>query len=107
MVQPLYCVKFRQADLWELYPGNPGDTLTMEVYQPWLLPASEAEFLQQAREAAQRLAGAKRKHPEGEHGHGSGHEHPHKHEDPHDHAHDHVHEVWDLFGPPGLPRCSV
>lgn len=77
----------------------------MEVYQPWLQPASRDEYLQQGRDAAQRVAGAKRKHPEGEAAHDHAHGHTHDHEGPHDH--DHVHEVSDLFVPCGLRRCSI
>lgn len=60
-MQPLYCVKFRQADLWEQYPGDPEDTLTMEIYQPWLEAASQEEYQQQASLASDRalhLSGA-------------------------------------------------
>eukprot|EP00884_Botryococcus_braunii_P017655 jgi/Botrbrau1/4573/Bobra.60_2s0059.1 len=100
-LQPLYCVKFRQADLWEQYPGDREDTLTMEIYQPWLEAASQEDYLQQASHAGDRArhlsgvkVGEKRKHSE----HGAeGHHHHGDHADhvgAHDHGeeHDHVHE---------------
>jgi nitrile hydratase len=34
--QPLYRVRFRQAEVWEQYSGGDGDTLDVEVYQHWL-----------------------------------------------------------------------
>jgi hypothetical protein len=39
--RPLYKVSFRQEDLWEEYPGSPGDTLCMDIYEHWLEPARE------------------------------------------------------------------
>lgn len=38
--EPLYRVRFRQRDLWPDYAGPPGDTVEVEIYQHWLLPAS-------------------------------------------------------------------
>eukprot|EP01052_Picozoa_sp_SAG31_P039444 SAG31_NODE_5474_length_2518_cov_544.966102_1_plen_320_part_00 len=39
--QPLYRVRFRQADLWGGggYSGHPNDTVDVEIYEPWLAPA--------------------------------------------------------------------
>ena len=34
--QPLYRIRFRQADVWKEYSGHPNDTVDVEVYQPWL-----------------------------------------------------------------------
>jgi nitrile hydratase len=39
--QPLYLVAFRQTDLWPGYPGSPGDTLYVDIYQHWLEPVLE------------------------------------------------------------------
>lgn len=36
--QPLYRVRFRQADLWGDYQGSPSDTVDVEIYQHWLQP---------------------------------------------------------------------
>jgi len=36
--QPLYRVRFRQAELWPDYTGRPGDTIEIEIYQHWLEP---------------------------------------------------------------------
>jgi nitrile hydratase len=34
--QPLYRVRFRQADVWSDYSGPAGDTVDVEIYQHWL-----------------------------------------------------------------------
>jgi nitrile hydratase len=34
--QPLYRVRFRQADVWRDYRGQDGDTVDLEIYQHWL-----------------------------------------------------------------------
>jgi len=34
--QPLYRVRFRQADLWDDYQGPERDTIEIEIYQHWL-----------------------------------------------------------------------
>lgn len=34
--QPLYRVRFRQADLWDGYSGPTQDTIEIEIYQHWL-----------------------------------------------------------------------
>ena len=39
--RPLYKVSFRQADLWEDYPGSADDTLYMDIYEHWLEPIRE------------------------------------------------------------------
>jgi nitrile hydratase subunit beta len=36
--QPLYRVRFMQADLWPDYRGSDSDTLDAEIYQHWLEP---------------------------------------------------------------------
>jgi nitrile hydratase subunit beta len=39
--QPLYRVRFRQKDLWPDYVGGNNDTIEIEIYQHWLLAATE------------------------------------------------------------------
>jgi hypothetical protein len=34
--QPLYRVRFRQAELWPDYGGSAEDTIEVEIYQHWL-----------------------------------------------------------------------
>ncbi len=51
-LQPLYTVRFRQSDLWEQYAGLAKDTLDLEIYQPWLELATEADYKAQAEERA-------------------------------------------------------
>ena len=35
----LYRVRFRQTDLWPDYTGAKGDTVDIDIYEHWLLPA--------------------------------------------------------------------
>ena len=37
--QPLYRVRFVQAEVWPDYAGSPADTIDIEIYQHWLEPA--------------------------------------------------------------------
>jgi len=37
--QPLYRVRFVQAQVWPDYAGRPLDTIDVEIYQHWLEPA--------------------------------------------------------------------
>ena len=37
--QPLYRVRFMQAELWPDYAGGPADSIDVEIYQHWLEPA--------------------------------------------------------------------
>ena len=37
--EPLYRVRFRQADVWPDYAGDAGDTVDIEIFQHWLEPA--------------------------------------------------------------------
>ena len=37
--QPLYRIRFRQADVWPDYDGPPTDSVEVEVYEHWLEPA--------------------------------------------------------------------
>jgi hypothetical protein len=34
--QPLYRVRFLQADVWPGYAGQPSDTIDIEIFQHWL-----------------------------------------------------------------------
>jgi nitrile hydratase len=36
----LYRVQFHQTSLWPDYAGDPADTLEIELYEHWLIPAS-------------------------------------------------------------------
>jgi nitrile hydratase len=36
--QPLYRVRFLQAEVWPDYAGPAGDTVDVEIYQHWLEP---------------------------------------------------------------------
>ena len=36
--QPLYRVRFLQADVWPDYQGQAADTVDIEIYQHWLEP---------------------------------------------------------------------
>jgi hypothetical protein len=36
--QPLYRVRFKQADVWHGYQGSANDTVDVEIYQHWLEP---------------------------------------------------------------------
>ena len=40
--QPLYRVRFRQAELWPDYAGAAADTIEIEIYQHWLEPEEAA-----------------------------------------------------------------
>lgn len=33
---PVYCVRFRQSDLWPGYSGPSGDTLVVDILEHWL-----------------------------------------------------------------------
>ena len=35
----LYRVRFRQKDVWEIYSGAETDTVDVDIYEHWLLPA--------------------------------------------------------------------
>ena len=42
--QALYMVGFRQSDLWHArYRESSGDTLYVDIYEGWLVPADSAE----------------------------------------------------------------
>ncbi len=38
--QNLYKIRFKQTDLWLDYTGSPNDELEVDVYENWLLPAT-------------------------------------------------------------------
>lgn len=68
--QPLYRVRFNQKSIWDHYEGNENDTIDVEIYQHWLMAASETEPLIE------------------EHCHELALDHKHD-----DHEHDHIHEA--------------
>lgn len=37
--QPLYRVRFAQAQVWPDYAGRPADSIDVEIFQHWLEPA--------------------------------------------------------------------
>ena len=37
--QPLYRVRFVQAEVWTDYAGSPADSIDVEIFQHWLEPA--------------------------------------------------------------------
>lgn len=37
--QPLYRVRFVQAEVWPDYAGSPADSIDIEIFQHWLEPA--------------------------------------------------------------------
>ena len=37
--QPLYRVRFRQSQVWPVYTGLPADTIFVDIYENWLVPA--------------------------------------------------------------------
>ena len=37
---PLYRVRFRQTDVWPDYDNGANDTIDVELYEPWLEPAT-------------------------------------------------------------------
>lgn len=39
---PLYRVHLRQRELWPRYSGDADDTLEIEIYEHWLMPAEKA-----------------------------------------------------------------
>ncbi len=99
-------VRFFQTDVWEGYVGHKEDTVEVEIFQPWLLPASQAELeAQRSKSSAlseSLAAGGSVQHgPSGvltsasghnDHGSGPAMGHHHHHHDDHDEGHDHVHE---------------
>jgi hypothetical protein len=92
---PLYRVRFRQAEVWHRYAGQPEDTVEVELYEPWLMDTAAAQDLDTA--AATRSS--KRQKPTqapeeaegggGQSHHDDGHDHAHGHGDGHEHGHVH------------------
>ncbi|GBF90736.1 nitrile hydratase subunit alpha [Raphidocelis subcapitata] len=90
---PLYRVRFAQCHVWEGYGGGANDTVDIEIYQPWLEPASEEDLERQARAGAA-ARGVLRGGPGSDctrHAHAHTHGHGHSHDDGHGHSHDHEH----------------
>ena len=73
--QPLYRVRFNQKSIWDYYEGNENDTIDVEIYQHWLMPASQTDCsIEEKEQSCHELAS------------------DHEHHD-HDHDHDHIHEA--------------
>jgi nitrile hydratase len=75
--QPLYRVRFNQKSIWDQYEGGADDSIDVEIYQHWLMPASTQEG-------------------EDHHEHDVGHQHKDHHHHHHhydDHDHGHIHEA--------------
>jgi hypothetical protein len=74
--QPLYRVRFNQKSIWDQYEGGADDSIDVEIYQHWIMPASTQEG-------------------EDHHEHGVGHQHKEHHHHHHDDDddHDHIHEA--------------
>eukprot|EP00798_Chlamydomonas_sp_ICE-L_P030467 gene30467-35478_t len=87
--QPLYRVRFHQRDLWEHYDGADGDTVDVDIFQPWLEPATQLEL------AEQQLAWRGQSRPEKRHkGGDEGPSHQSLiEEDGHESLHAHKHNV--------------
>lgn len=45
--QPLYRVRFAQADVWPEYASGLQDTIDIEIHQPWLEAATEEDLCKQ------------------------------------------------------------
>ena len=84
--QPLYRVRFNQKHIWDHYEGGDDDTIDVEIYQHWLIPASQP------------YSTAKEEQDEDCHEHTFDHQHNDHHHDHHhdhqhnDHHHDHIHD---------------
>ncbi|CAF3933580.1 unnamed protein product [Rotaria sordida] len=72
--QPLYRVRFNQKDIWSQYEGTADDTIDVEIFQHWLMPASQP------------YAPTEKDEGEGCHKHDVDHQHK-------DHDHGHMHEA--------------
>ncbi|CAF1070749.1 unnamed protein product [Rotaria sp. Silwood1] len=72
--QPLYRVRFDQKDVWDHYDGADDDTIDVEIFQHWLMPASQP------------YSSTEKNEDEG----GLKHDFDHQHKD---HDHDHMHEA--------------
>ena len=71
--QPLYRVRFNQKSIWDHYDGSGDDTIDVEIYQHWLVPAAQLSSSAEEKEG---------------HAHHSTAQHQH-----HAHDHDHIHEA--------------
>ena len=80
--EPLYRVRFPQKALWYDYCGSEADTIEVEIYQSWLLPATQELWDAQQREADHHA------HPNHAVRHDDAHGHHHGH-----HDHGHLHEA--------------
>ncbi|CAF1328208.1 unnamed protein product [Rotaria sp. Silwood1] len=83
--QPLYRVRFNQKYIWNRYEGGNDDTIDVEIYQHWLMPASQSHSSTEDDEE------------EGSHEHDCGHQH-------NDHTHDHIHEARPIIEQTAINR---
>mmetsp|Transcript_15833 Transcript_15833/g.30608 ORF Transcript_15833/g.30608 Transcript_15833/m.30608 type:complete len:466 (-) Transcript_15833:127-1524(-) len=95
--QDLYRVRFNQKDLWTNFVGGDNDTLDMDIYEPWLIPATEAEF--KAQKESRPTNATSHDHDHDHHGHSHSHGHSHG-----EGEHDHVHEERTIVEKVALER---
>ncbi|CAF0857575.1 unnamed protein product [Didymodactylos carnosus] len=90
--QPLYRVRFNQKDIWNHYQGNVDDTIDVEIYQHWLMPASQpSSSTEEDEDEDHHHHHSDQEHKHHDHKHEHTH-HDHKHEHTHhDHKHEHTH----------------
>uniref|UniRef100_A0A7S2S6K6 nitrile hydratase n=1 Tax=Mucochytrium quahogii TaxID=96639 RepID=A0A7S2S6K6_9STRA len=67
--QALYRVRFRMIDVWDDYQGSEKDTVDVEIYQPWLLPAALEEYNAQQGKKKQKSCHSHHGHSHGDHVH--------------------------------------
>ncbi|MEW5302846.1 MAG: hypothetical protein WDW36_005589 [Sanguina aurantia] len=91
ITQPLYRVRFLQRHLWEGYTGCPEDSVEVEVFEPWLQPAT-AEDLQQQEQQFTATASVLGKHAcDASTSAAPDEQGPHKKHHSHSHSHGHGH----------------
>ena len=84
--QPLYRVTFHQSHVWEGYTGNGLDTVDVEIYQAWLLPATQ-EQLESQQQGKHNVGPCAYTHQHGQQGPGKQHDGAHG-SDLKDHTHE-------------------
>jgi nitrile hydratase len=81
--EPLYRVRFNQKLIWDRYEGNSDDTIDVEIYQHWLMPATKPYSLTEK--------------DKDDHEHNVSHQH-------NDHHHDHMHEARAIIEQTAIDR---
>ncbi|CAF1106476.1 unnamed protein product [Rotaria sordida] len=86
--QPLYRVRFNQKDIWNHYEGDTNDTIDVDIYQHWLMPASQSDssIEENKDEDYQKY----------------NFDHQHK-----DHDHDHIHEARAIIEQTAIDREGI